>query len=248
MGPSPGRPSRARDVALVFLGLCAPSPKFTVRWQSPVSVPTGLKVAATRWQRAQGVIAPAMAWQLFQSQFPGHTVGRGAGPGPGASIRESLAFGGAADRGGDTPSSPGHNERPRVPERRRGPFHRPRRPGSAVARHTPSSELRHPGCPYPRLDPHSPGRGQRAERRAGAQDAQGAGEQARSHGGTDGGGRDWRAPRRAQADGRITGRRDGGPGLGDSQLRAAGRCRQLGRGLRRALRDAPCAFPAPLPG
>lgn len=66
------------------------SPKFTVRWQSSVSVPTGLKVAATRWHCAQGMIAPATARQLFQSQFPGHTVGRGAGPGPERAFRGAL--------------------------------------------------------------------------------------------------------------------------------------------------------------
>lgn len=228
--------------------LRTPSPKFTVRWQSPVSVPTGLKVAPTRWQRAQGGDRPRYnLGNSFKVSSP-DTVGRGAGPRPGANIRGCLAFGGAADRGGDTPSSPRHSGQPRVPEKRPGPFLRPRRPGSTVARHIPSPELRRPSCPYPRLYPHSPGGGRRAWRRAGAQDAQGAEEQARSHGGTGGGGRDWRAPRRAQADGGAARRRDGGAGLGDSQLRAAGRCRQLGRGLRRALRDAPCALPAPLLG
>lgn len=69
-----------------------------------------------------------------------------------------------------------------------------------------------------------------------------AGAQPWRDGRTDGG-RDWRALRRAQGDGGAARRQDGGAGLGDSQLRAAGRCRQLGRGLGRL-----CATPrAPSP-
>lgn len=86
-------------VALVFWSPPPrkPSPKFTVRWQSPVSVPTRLKVAATRWLRAPRVIAFATAGRLCQSQFPGQTVGPGRGPGSRASIRRAPCLWG---RGG----------------------------------------------------------------------------------------------------------------------------------------------------
>lgn len=93
--------------------------------------------------------------------------------------------------------------------------------GPIAPAHTPFSELRHPGCPYPRLHPHSPSAGRRMCSRAGAQDAQGAEKQARSHGGTDrrtadrtGGLRGGRRGTAGRPDGRTVGRVSGSANCG----------------------------------
>lgn len=145
MGPSPGRLSRDDCCCFWSPPPRKPSPKFTVRWQSPVSVPTRLKVAAISWLRAQGAINPRYGWAALSKSVPRTNCRtQGGSPGTEQAFGRSLASGGAADYSGDAPSSPRPSEKPQVPERRPGPFLRPPRSGWAIARHAPSPEPRLP--------------------------------------------------------------------------------------------------------